>query len=520
LLKAKQSAQLSTTKVSRNTNKTAAMDDQKHFHLVRYFAFVTAPLIFTCIIVAALTYRATMLADLKKMGELANATLGQTLSNTYARQLKSIQKFSLNGKAKTNPPNWIIDDLLNRPIKDFLKNTPVVRVKIFTTSGQAIFSTNSAQINTFDSLEQHAISSAKKGELFSEMEMHPDFIKNDGATESLMIVNTYVPISNNNKVIGVLELYNDISAAYKEVQNGLQVFIAVLFVLGLLFFYTVIFFVQKADRIIEARREIEKRDHEYLSIAFEKAKESTKVKSEFLARMSHELRTPLNAIIGYSEILMEENQENKANPETQNDLNHIRSAGVHLKTLFEEILDHAKVESGVIDIQTSNCNLRMIIDSCIKYISPELEKNKNTISTSLDEAMHNINTDETKIRRILMNLISNANKFTKQGKITINGEVRNGDIVLHVKDTGIGIPENQFQIIFEPFTQVDNSFTREHGGTGLGLTISQEYASALGGKISVVNHDGAGTIMEVRLPYCKAQKKEDSVAKANNSPAA
>lgn len=495
------------------------MEDQKHFHLVRYFAFVTAPLIITCIIVAALTYRATMLEDLKKMGELANATIGQSLSNIYARQLKSIQKFTLLEEVNNNPQNWVINDLLNRPIKNFLENTPVVRVKILTTAGKTIFSTNNAQLNTFDSLEQHAIQSAKKGELFSEMEMRPNFIKNDGTKDELMIVNTYVPISSDNKVIGVLELYNDISAAYKGVQNGLHVFITVLFVLGLLFFYTVIFFVQKADRIIKARHEIEKRDHEYLSIAFEKAKESTKVKAEFLSSMSHELRTPLNAIIGYSEILMEDDLVAN-NPSTQSDLNNIRSAGIHLKILIEEILDHAKVESGVIDIQTSNCNLQKIIHSCINYISLEIEKNGNSISTNIDTSLHNINTDETKVRRILMNLISNANKFTKQGKISIFGEINNGDIVLRIKDTGIGIPENQVHIIFEPFAQVDNSFTREHGGTGLGLTISQEYASALGGKISVVSHNGKGTIMEVRLPYCKALQKENSAVKINGSPAA
>jgi signal transduction histidine kinase len=495
------------------------MDDQKHFHLVRYFAFVTAPLIITCIIVAALTYRATILEDLKKMGELANATLGQSLSNTYARQLNSIQGFSLNKEDNSRSPNWIINDLLNRPIKDFLKNTPVVRVKIFTTSGHAIFSTNNAQVNTIDHLEQHAISSAKNGNLFSKMEMRENFVKNDGSTEKLMIVNTYVPISHNDNVIGVLELYYDVSDAYKEVQNGLHVFIAVLFVLGLLFFYTVIYFVQKANRIIEARREIEKRDHEYLSIAFERAKESTKAKSEFLASMSHELRTPLNAIIGYSEILMEENIETN-NLSTQEDLNNIKNAGTHLKMLIEEILDHARIESGVIDIETSNCNLHKIIDSCINYLSPEIEKNGNMVSVYIDPDLQDINTDEIKIKRILLNLISNANKFTQQGSITISGNLSDGDVVLRVKDTGIGIPKDQFECIFEPFSQADNSCTRQHGGAGLGLTISKEYAMALGGKITVHSQEGAGTTMELRLPYCIAFHDDNQDININNSPAA
>lgn len=495
------------------------MENQKHFQLVRYFAYVTAPLIIVSIIIAAITHRTTMLDDLQKMGELTNITLGQTLSNTYARQLESIQAFPQNKEIKNNQPNRMINDLLRHPVNEFVRNTPVVRVNIFSLTGQTIFSTNNQQLNKTDDLEQHAITVAIKGENFSEMGMRPKFIKNDGTTNALMIVNTYIPINTNNAVIGVLELYTDVTSTYQEVQSGLQIFVVVLFLLGLLFFYTVIYFVVKAERIIQHKSEIEKRDHEYLKIAFKKSTESAKAKSEFLASMSHELRTPLNAIIGYSEILIEESSQSEK-PSTKNDLLNIKSAGVHLKKLIEEILDHAKIESGIIDIQTVNCSLHSIVDSCVAYVIPDATKNGNEFIVEIDKNIQKINTDETKIKRIILNLISNANKFTRNGTIKITGKIDNSEIIIHVKDTGIGIQGKNFHKIFEPFTQVDNSYTRNHGGTGLGLTISQEYAKALGGDISVRSRVGKGTTMALHFPYCKARVNNNSIEIIKSSPAA
>lgn len=496
------------------------MDNHKHFHLVRYFAYVTAPLIIVCIIIAAVTHRTASLEDLKKMGESTNVTLGKILSNNYVHQLESAGITPTKTSPGKDRPDWMTHDFLDRPISEYLKNTSVVRINVFTTDGLIAFSTNSIQLEKSKQPDKNAINTANKGIVFSEMKAHDKFVQDTGRIASLMIVETYMTISDReNNVIGVLELYKDITTDYQIIQSGLHLFIAVLFVLGLFFFYTVIYFVQKAERIIDAKQEKEKRDHEYLKIAFKKATESTKVKSEFLASMSHELRTPLNAIIGYSEILLEECEEEN-NVSAQKDLNNIKSAGVHLKTLIEEILDHAKIESGVVDIKTNNFRLRDIINSCVEHIEEDAAKNENMISIRIDDNIQTINTDETKIKRILLNLISNANKFTRKGTVTITAKIDDGNIVVRVKDTGVGIPAKQFHNIFEPFTQVDNSYTRQHGGTGLGLTISQEYAKALGGIITVSSREGEGTVMELHLPYCIAQHNENAATPMRNSPAA
>lgn len=493
------------------------MEEQKHFHLVRYFAFITAPLILICIIVAASTHRSAMLNDLEKMGELANLTLGQTLANTYSEQLKSIQGLHPSQKDADAYTSKMISDLLDLPVKAFLADTPVLRVKIFTPSGKTIYSTNHQQLSKTEELEREALTAARQGHTLSEMQLHENFVKNDGSAEKLMIVNTYMPIKDGNELIGILELYNNISSAYFEVRNGLHLFIAILFILGLLFFYTVIYFVQKAEKIIAERREEEQRDHEYLKVAFDKATESAKAKSEFLANMSHELRTPLNAIIGYSEILMEDNPDNQS---AQNDLAHIKGAGIHLKTLIEEILDHAKIESGVIDLKTKDCWLNNIIDSCVSYIAPDASNNNNTIHVEHDKNINKLNTDETKIKRIILNLLSNANKFTKNGTVTISSYIKDGNVHVKVSDTGMGIPKDQFHKIFEPFTQIDNSYTRQHGGTGLGLTISREYARALEGDLTIESTEGKGTTAELRFPYCEAESNHIKDREKKQSPAA
>jgi signal transduction histidine kinase len=484
------------------------MDDNHDFRLVRYFAMFAAPLLAGCVIAATITHRSAMMDDVKEMGEQVNITLGQTLLNTYAKDLKSVQAFSLDPWVIENRPAWMINDLLDKPVSEFLSKTSILGIKIFTVDGKSVYFSHQQEGAAQESFEQDALIAVNENRTLSHMRRNPNFSAAGKSTKSRMIINTFMPImdNDNKQVLGALELYGDISQPYNEVQNGVTVFFGVLFALSLLFFYTMIFFMKKAEVIIERQHDTVKRDHEYLKLAFDKAKESDQAKSAFLASMSHELRTPLNAIIGYSELLMDEPSV-AGSSEQLHDLNNIKSAGSHLKTLIEEILDHAKIESGMIDVQTNDCDLEEMITSCVAYITPEARSQSNNISIDIDKDIQAINTDEVKIKRIVLNLLSNANKFTKEGKIAVSAHLdKDNFIVLRVSDTGLGIPSDQKERIFEAFTQADNSYTRQHGGTGLGLTISREYAKSLGGNLGIVDHQGVGTIMEVKFPYCPAQE--------------
>lgn len=253
-----------------------------------------------------------------------------------------------------------------------------------------------------------------------------------------------------------------------------------------------------------------------LQLALEAAESANRAKSTFLANMSHELRTPLNAIIGYSEMLKEE-AEDFGYEEVVNDLEKIRTAGKHLLSLINDILDISKIEAGRMDLYLETFDIPALIDGVVTTAQPLIEKNNNILEVSCPNNLGTMHADLTKVRQVLLNLLSNAAKFTQEGTIALaverieNGEVRmknEGKIaVLHssvfvfrVTDTGIGMNSAQLQQLFQPFTQGDASTTRKYGGTGLGLAISQRFCQMMGGNILVESELGRGTRFTVVLP--------------------
>jgi hypothetical protein len=219
--------------------------------------------------------------------------------------------------------------------------------------------------------------------------------------------------------------------------------------------------------------------------------------------MSHELRTPLNAIIGYSELLQEEIQNAEAG-DIVSDLQKIQTAGKHLLGLVSDVLDFSKIEAGKVVICPETFNIRQLIDEIAATARPLLEKNKNTLSIITCPDLGKMTADLLRTRQILFNLLSNACKFTNAGKIWIESERRTTDeadwIHFHIRDTGIGITQEQLSSLFTPFTQADASTSRKYGGTGLGLTISQHFCRLMGGEITVISAPGEGSTFTVRLP--------------------
>jgi signal transduction histidine kinase len=243
--------------------------------------------------------------------------------------------------------------------------------------------------------------------------------------------------------------------------------------------------------------------HQTLIGARDRAEDASRAKSNFLANMSHELRTPMNAIIGYSEMLLEDAEE-EGLAEFQSDLEKIRSSGKHLLGLINEILDLSKIEAGKMEIFLESFDVNKLIEEVRATIHPLAEKKSNQLVIDCPENPGNMEADETRVKQMLHNLLSNACKFTENGIVTLKISRKNREgvnwIIFDIIDTGMGIPKDSIKNLFHEFSQVDNSSTRKFGGTGLGLAISRRFCLLMGGDITVTSVEGKGSIFTIEMP--------------------
>jgi PAS domain S-box-containing protein len=267
--------------------------------------------------------------------------------------------------------------------------------------------------------------------------------------------------------------------------------------------------VDERTRQLVETNEILKAEVEERREAEERALEASRAKSAFLANMSHELRTPLNAVIGYTELIQEDLAFGRADAGSipvdsiEGDLDKVHRAANHLLALINDILDLSKVEAGKMDLHLESFDLGDLVEEVIDTIRPLVAQNANTISCELEREGEFV-ADRTKLKQVLLNLAGNATKFTDDGliELAVCDDQVNGTpgVRIDVRDSGMGIAADKIERLFEPFTQADESTTRKHGGTGLGLTICKRFCEMMGGHIQVDSKLGEGTTFSVFLP--------------------
>jgi signal transduction histidine kinase/DNA-binding response OmpR family regulator len=321
-----------------------------------------------------------------------------------------------------------------------------------------------------------------------------------GSSTHALLLRGFLPVT----VVAVLVA----SALHNPRLQGLQNYLALLAtLLTLLTAVVVTLFIHQVARVIADRLDrleaARVQALEEMRRARDAAEEHDRAKSQFLANMSHELRTPLTAVIGYSEILLEEARD-AGQEELLPDLQQIHAQSKHLLKLINDLLDMSKIEAGKVQLYLETFDLAAMVHDVATTVRPLLDKNGNALEVRAPAELGTMHTDVTRLRQCLLNLLSNASKFTDKGRVTLAVErqtVQGDDwIAFRVADTGIGMTPEQMRRLFQAFTQADLSTTRKYGGTGLGLAITRRLCQMMGGDITVDSVKDKGSTFTIRVP--------------------
>ncbi|MFT5487962.1 MAG: signal transduction histidine kinase [Alphaproteobacteria bacterium] len=478
-------------------------------------------LICGAIIVAAgiaLSYggRQNSSSDLQTMAERNNVALTKAFANAiwprYAEFLnaaKSLETATLRDHPTTA-------QLRADTVKQ-MQGLAVLKVKIYDLGGLTVFSTQATQIGD-DKSKNAGFLAAKSGHIVSELSHRDTFSAFEQEIVNRDVLASYIPIvvgtGQDNRVEGVFEVYYDLTELLARVQQSSNRQSLIVFLtLGVLYLLLLTLIFQR-DRVVARQH------RENLALAAEAAaaSEENRMKSEFLANMSHELRPPLNAILGFSDSMRSEIFGPLGVDRYRVYLNDIWDSGQHLLGIVDDVLDMSKIEVGTQELEPVELRLEDVFDHCTRIMAPACDQKAISLATSCPAGGVRFDADERRVNQIMLNVVSNAVKFSPEcSTIELSGEItEDGSLVIAVRDHGCGIAEEDIETVFKPFGQVAGTYARSHGGTGLGLPISKSFAELHGGTLKIASVPGEGTKVMILFPpeRVKAAAPENTEAAA------
>ncbi|GAB4355421.1 MAG: hypothetical protein Kow00114_05730 [Kiloniellaceae bacterium] len=471
--------------------------------LTKRFALFAGLVVIAASLLLISMYKQIASDDLNTMAERSNLAVAQIFSNVvwdgHAGFLTTAHFLTPEAIRRHPETEAIRDSLLRR-----MRNFSILKIKIYDLNGLTVFSTEPSQIGE-DKSGNNGFLAARTGHWASELTHRNTFSAFEQTVEHRDVLASYVPITSGSGAIeGVFEVYYDVTellATINRRQLVLQIVVGGTF---LLLYLLLIFGVWHSERQTK-RHHMKNLD---LARVAARAEEASRLKSEFLATMSHELRTPLNAILGFSEILKSQLPA-AAREETRREYaDSIWMSGRHLLNIVDDVLDMSKVEAGEMVLDREPFDPVALLESCLRLVEKQAEQQGVSLVSNIAGNLPAAYGDERRIKQVLINLLSNAVKFTPQGgRISVwLGPAASGGLQFTVSDSGIGIAPDNIEKVLTPFGQVETTYARRFGGTGLGLPIAKSLVEMHGGAFMLESTLGEGTKVSFTLPSEEAWK--------------
>ncbi len=469
------------------------------FRLLRYFSLTALLLMALAAAALGYVYQKTALDDLLASGQRANQTHATTFANALSAVLgPQIWAYVSEEAPRLSPeqlrahPNT---ELLRGLVRDMAADTQLAKVKIFSTSGMTVYSSEESQIGE-NRYNTDAVQRARHGEAVSNLALRDKFDAIHGPIANRSLLSTYIPVrvAGEPGIVAIFELYDDVTPLLHDVKNTQARLLALVVAVLLALYVALYLVVRRGARIIERQHRGLEEAHSAVDAARRHAEQASLTKSKFLANMSHEIRTPMNGVLGMADLLA----QTPLSPTQAKYAQTITRSGQALMGILNDILDLSKIESGKLHLDPHPFDLREGIDDVRDLMAARAaEQGLELVVDIPAELPTRLRGDAVRFQQVLNNLVGNAIKFTERGRVTVSvraaPELGAGGLRVTVADTGIGIAPEMQGRLFEPFSQGDSSTSRHYGGTGLGLAISRQLVELLGGRIWLTSTPDQGS---------------------------